>query len=61
MMLATEDAPITDEIIDEEILFFIKRKREATIMYELMAESFWQYKLRQKSIITYSDSDSKIK
>ena len=31
--------------------------REATIMHELMAESLWKYKLRQKSTIVDSDSE----
>ena len=34
--------------------------REATVMHNLMAESLWQYKLRQKSILIDSDRDSEI-
>jgi len=35
--------------------------REATIMQKLMAEIFWQYKLRQKSNILDNDNDSETK
>jgi hypothetical protein len=68
MMLTTEDAPIANEVNDEETEIFLLKEnkkannllREATVMHELMAESLWQYKLRQKSNILDSDSDSEI-
>jgi hypothetical protein len=55
-MLATEDAPIEDEVNDEEIEIFLLKEtkkannllREVTVMHELMAENLWLYKLRQK-------------
>ena len=64
-MLATEDAPIADEVNNEEpkkILLKENEKandllREVTVMHELMAENLWQYKLRQKSTIVDSDSE----
>jgi hypothetical protein len=67
-MLATEDAPIADEVNDKETEIFLLKEnekaddllREATMMHELLAESLWQYKLRQKSNILDSDSDSEI-
>ena len=67
-MLATEDAPIADEVNDKETEIFLLKEnekaddllREATMMHELLAESLWQYKLRQKSNIVDSDSDSEI-
>jgi hypothetical protein len=66
-MLATEDAPIADEENDEETKKYIKKNkkandllREATVLHELLAESLWQYKLRKKSNILDSDSDSEI-
>jgi hypothetical protein len=67
-MLATEDAPIADEVNDKETEIFLLKEnekaddllREATMMHELLAESLWQYKLSQKSNIVDSDSDSEI-
>ena len=54
-------------MMKKQILFLLKENekandllREATVMHELMAESLWQYKLRQKSTIVDSDSDSEI-
>ena len=68
MILAREDMPIADEENDEEINLFLLREnekandllREATTMHETLAESLWQYKLRQKSNIMETDSDSDI-
>ena len=69
-ILAREDVPIADEENDAETdLFLLKENekandllREATTMHETLAESLWQYKLRQKSssMETDSDSDSEI-
>jgi hypothetical protein len=67
-MLATEDAPITDEVNDKETKIFLLKEnkkanvllRETTMMHELLAESLWQYKLRHKSNILDNDSDSEI-
>lgn len=65
-ILAREDMPIADEENDEETNLFLLREnekandllREATTMHETLAESLWQYKLRQKSSIMETDSDS---
>jgi hypothetical protein len=67
-MLATEDAPIVDEVNDKEIEIFLLKEnekadyllREATMMHELLAENLWQYKFRQKSNILDNDSNSEI-
>jgi hypothetical protein len=53
-MLAIEDAPIANEINDEETEIFLLKEnekaddllRKALMMYKLLAESLWQYKLR---------------
>jgi hypothetical protein len=68
-MLATKDAPIAYEVNDKETEIFLLKEiekaddllREATMMHELLAESLWQYKLRQKSNILDNNSDSEIK
>ena len=65
-ILAREDVPIADEENDEETNLFLLREnekandllREATAMHETLAESLWQYKLRKKSSIMETDSDS---
>ena len=67
-ILGNEDTSIQDEINDEEIEIFILKENEKTNdllwkitkMHKLMAESLWQYKLRQNSTIVDSDSDSEI-
>ena len=66
MILAKEDVPIADEENDAETYLFLLREnekandllREAIVMYEILAESLWQYKLRKKSNIMETDSDS---
>ena len=65
-ILVREDMPIADEENDEETNLFLLREnekandllREATMMHETLAKSLWQYKLRQKSNIMETDSDS---
>lgn len=59
--------PIKDEIIDGETDLFILKEdekannllREATTMHEILAKKLWQYKIRKKSTISDTDSDSK--
>ena len=65
-ILAREDVSIANEENDAETnLFLLKENekandllREATAMHETLAESLWQYKLRKKSNIMETDSDS---
>ena len=66
MILAREDVLIADEKNDAETYSFLLRENEkvndllweATAMHEILAESLWQYKLRKKSSIVETDSDS---
>ena len=70
MILSRKNVPIADEENDAETNLILLRKnekandlmREATTMHKTLAEILWQYKLRKKSSImeTDSDSDSKI-
>ena len=65
-ILAREDVPIADKENNAETILFLLRKnekandllREATMMHETLAESLWQYKLRKKSSIMETDSNS---
>ena len=65
-ILAREDVLIADEENNAETNLFLLRKnkkandllREATAMYETLAESLWQYKLRKKFSIMETDSNS---
>ena len=65
-ILARKDVPIADEENNAETYLFLLREnkkandllREATTMHETLVESLWQYKLRKKSSIMETDSDS---
>ena len=65
-ILAREDVPITDEENDAETNLFLLREnemandllRKAIVMHETLAKNLWQYKLRKKSSIMKTDSDS---
>ena len=65
-ILAREDVPIADEENDAETYLFLLREnenandllREATAMHKTLAESLWQYKIRNKYSIMKIDSNS---
>lgn len=69
-IMARGDAPILDEVNDVKINLFLLREiekeidllKEATIIYNLLAENLWQYKIHVRSGIldVNSDSDSDI-
>ena len=69
-ILGREDVPIVDKENDADTNLFLLKKMEnandllweATAMHETLAKNLWQYKLRKKSSVmeTNSDSDSEI-